>query len=85
MDEALLMLICVLCPFLLALPPVLFMIYRNHVVYGYRVQFLDDYYEQVNRCDYAERMRRYHSLPTYDSMMMQLRTFNWDYRWKEVE
>lgn len=57
--------------------PFLFMFYRNNVVYNYRVQWLDE------DCglEYAERHRRYDSLPSYDTMMWQLFTFNWDYCW----
>jgi hypothetical protein len=61
--------------------PFLYLLHRNNVVYKYRLQFLEDDYGE----DYKERMRRYYSLPTYNKMLWQLFTFNWDYCWKNKE
>lgn len=66
-----------LAVFGMMLAPCLYMMYRNNVVYNYRVQWLDEDCGQ----EYAERHRRYNSLPPYDDMMWQLFTFNWDYCW----
>lgn len=81
MDEATAALLFVLSIGMFILLPFGFLAYRNWIVYEYRVQFLDEYYGRVNKCSRDERMRRYYSLPTYDTMMWQLWTFNWDYRW----
>lgn len=59
--------------------PLLYMMYRNTMVYWYRVQWLS------SKCGlpYEERNRRYESLPSYDKMMWQVFTFNWDYCWQD--
>ena len=64
---------------LLLASPCLYMAYRNNVVYNYRVKWLSD------ECGlpFEERHRRFNALPSYDAMMWQLFTFNWDHCWKD--
>lgn len=77
----LLPLVCFITPILFIGFPMCYMAYRNKIVYEYRIHWLDE------DCGlpFAERHRRYRSLPSYSEMMWQLFTFNWDHCWDETE
>jgi len=53
----------------------MFMLYRNHYVYRYRMKILDDPSVNIGEC--------FRKLPSYHQMMWQIFTFNWDHYWKE--
>ena len=49
-----------------------FMLYRNNVVYEYRMKANREAFQ-------ARNFERYDRLPSYDVMFWQLTTFNWDH------
>lgn len=51
----------------------LFMLYRNQVVFNYRIWVLDH-----SDPDIGKRNDNHDKLPSYDQMWWQLTRFNWD-------
>lgn len=52
-----------------------YMLYRNEVVFNYRMSIVD------SNLDCDEWRRRLDSIPDYGEMIWQLFTFNWDHCW----
>ena len=53
-----------------------YMTIRNCAVYSYRMNIIVD-----ESLPWDERERRLYAIPTYNQMVLQLFTFNWDHYW----